>query len=381
MTTVLFAGGGTGGHLMPALAIADAMVELDPAIEPLFVGSRRGVEARVLPMRPWRYELLPLSPIHRAAWWRNFSLPLNALRSLQGIRRLLQAFEPKLVVGTGGYVAGPVVWAAMRRGIPAVLQEQNAYPGITTRWLAREAHQIHLGFPEAARHLKPGSGTEVLHSGNPIVPPPEPLPDRAASKAALGLSPDRPVVLVMGGSQGAAAINRVVGEVLEEGAGAGAGTWPSEAQLVWQAGEASFDAFRHLSRAGSVRVEAFLDPIAQAYAATDLVVARSGAMSLAELAAWGLPAVLIPLPTAASNHQLTNAQALAHAGAAVLLEQATATGPRLASVVGDLLADPARMADMSRAAQARARPLAAREIAAKALTLLPHNQPVSLSQT
>jgi UDP-N-acetylglucosamine--N-acetylmuramyl-(pentapeptide) pyrophosphoryl-undecaprenol N-acetylglucosamine transferase len=367
VTAVLFAGGGTGGHLMPALAIADAMVELDPTIEPLFVGSQRGVEARVLPMRPWRYELLPLSPIHRAAWWRNFSLPLNLLQSFRGIRRLLRAFEPRLVVGTGGYAAGPVVWAAMLRGIPAVLQEQNAYPGITTRRLVRTARQIHLGFPEAARHLKPGSSTEVVHSGNPIVPPPEPRPDHAASKTALGFSADGPVVLVMGGSQGAAAINRVVGEAL------GAGIWPAGAQLVWQTGEASFEACSHFAKPRSIRVEAFLDPIAQVYAATDLVVARSGAMSLAELAAWGLPAVLIPLPTAAANHQLTNAQALATAGAAVLLEQANATGQKLTAVVSDLLGNPARMADMSRAAKARARPLAAREIAAKALTLLPHN--------
>ena len=366
-TTVLFAGGGTGGHLMPALAIADAMVELNPSIEPLFVGSRRGVEARVLPMRPWRYELLPLSPIHRAAWWRNFSLPVHLFQSLRGIRRLLASTDPKLVVGTGGYAAGPVVWAATLRGIPAVLQEQNAYPGIATRRLVRRARQIHLGFPEAEQYLRPGSDTEVLHSGNPIVPPPEPRPDREAAKSALGFSAGRPVVLVMGGSQGAAAINRVVAEAL------GAGLWPASAQLVWQTGSASFESHRDLARPGAVRVEAFLDPIAEVYAATDLVVARSGAMSLAELAAWGLPAVLIPLPTAAANHQLTNAQALANAGAAVLLEQAHTTAQKLTEVVSDLLGNPARMADMSRAVKSRARPFAARDIAAKALTLLPQN--------
>ncbi len=367
MTTVLFAGGGTGGHLMPALAIADAMVDLNPSIEPLFVGSRRGVEARVLPMRPWRYELLPLSPIHRAAWWRNFSLPLNLYQSFQGIRRLLRTTNPKLVVGTGGYAAGPVVWAATLRGIPAVLQEQNAYPGITTRRLARRARQIHLGFPEAEKYLRPGRDTEVLHSGNPIVPPPDPLPDRAAAKSALRFSPDRPVVLVMGGSQGAAAINRLVADAL------GSGLWPAAVQLVWQTGNASFESYRGLARPGAIRVEAFLDPIAHVYAATDLVVARSGAMSLAELAAWGLPAVLIPLPTAAANHQLTNAQALAAAGAAGLLEQANASGRKLTSVVSDLLGNPARMADIARAVKGRARPFAAREIAAKALTLLPQN--------
>jgi UDP-N-acetylglucosamine--N-acetylmuramyl-(pentapeptide) pyrophosphoryl-undecaprenol N-acetylglucosamine transferase len=364
MTTVLFAGGGTGGHLMPALAIADAMVELDPSVEPFFVGSRRGVEARVLPNRPWRYELLPLAPLHRGAWWRNVSLPWHLLQSLRGIRRILRETRPSLVIGTGGYAAGPVVWAALGRGVPAVLQEQNAFPGITTRKLASRVRQLHLGFPEARYLLKPGPGTDVLDSGNPIIPPPNPMPSRDEAKRALGLTPGKPLVLIMGGSQGAAAINRVVAEMM------GAELWPMTAQLIWQTGAASIEHYRHWFQPGVVRVEGFLDPINQAYAAADLVVARAGAMSLAELAAWGLPAVLIPLPTAAANHQFYNAQALAEAGAAVLVEQRLLTGRSLASTVESLLGNPARMADLAKAIHARARPFAAKEIAAKALTLM-----------
>lgn len=364
MTTVLFAGGGTGGHLMPALAIAQAMVQLDPSIEPVFVGSQRGVEARVLPSRPWRYELLPLAPIYRSMWWRNVTLPLSLFQSFRGIRRLLNETDPRLVVGTGGYAAGPVVWAAMRRGIPAVIQEQNAFPGIATRRLVRRARQVHLGFPEARKLIRPGPGTEVLDSGNPIVPPPDPQPDRGRAKAALGFAADRPVVLVMGGSQGAAAINRAVAEAFDSR------SWPARAQLVWQTGNASFESFRDRSKPGAVQVSAFLDPIAATYAAADLVVARSGAMSLAELAAWGLPAILVPLPTAAANHQYHNARALADSGAAILLDQSLADGKALGSAVGTLLDNPARMAEVSAAVRRRARPLAAREIAAKALTLL-----------
>lgn len=362
--TVLFAGGGTGGHLMPALAIAEAMVALEPSVRPFFVGSRRGVEARVLPNRPWRYELVPLAPLHRGAWWRNVSLPWNLLQSLRGIRRVLRDTEPRLVVGTGGYAAGPVVWAALNRDIPAAIQEQNAFPGVTTRKLASRVRQIHLGFPEARYLLKPGRGTEVVDSGNPIIPPPDPLPNREEAKRALGLTPGRPLVLVMGGSQGAAGINRIVAEIL------GAELWPKGAQLIWQTGAASIDHYRHWFQPGSVRVEGFIDPIGQAYAAADLVVARAGAMSLAELAAWGLPAVLIPLPTAAANHQFYNAQALAEAGAAVLVEQRLLTGKSLAATIESLLGNPARMADLSRAISTRARPFAAREIAAKALTLM-----------
>jgi len=361
---VLFAGGGTGGHLMPALAIADAMVALDPSVRPFFAGSRRGVESGVLPSRPWHYELLPLHPIYRGAWWRNVALPVHLGRTLLGANRIITRERPALVVGTGGYVAGPVVWAAARRGVPVVLQEQNALPGIATRRLARRARQIHLGFAEARRHLSLGPQTEVFDSGNPIVPPPDPLPDREAAKRALGFESGRPLVLAMGGSQGALAINRALAEAL------GAELWPAGCQLLWQTGPSSHEKYRHWFQPGQIRVEAFLDPIAKAYAAADLVIARSGAMSLAELAAWGLPAVLIPLPTAAANHQLHNARALADAGAALLIEQALVSGAAVANEVGALLGNPARLAGLSERMRARARPNAAREIAGRALALL-----------
>ena len=276
MTKVLFAGGGTGGHLMPALAIAEAMVAQDPSIEPFFVGSQRGIEARVLPRRPWPHELLPVEPIYRREWWRNIGLPLSLFRTLRGVRRILSEHDPRLVVGTGGYVSGPVVWAALNRRIPGVLQEQNAFPGIATRRLARRVRQIHLGFPEAAARLNPGRRTVVRGSGNPIQPPPSPRPDRGMSKRSLGFDPAKPLILVMGGSQGAVAINRAVAEAL------GAESWPAGSQLLWQTGDANHANYLHWYQPGLVRVEPFLDPIAEAYAAADLVVCRAGAMSLAE---------------------------------------------------------------------------------------------------
>ena len=364
MKTVLFAGGGTGGHLMPALAIAQAMVEQDPSIRPFFVGAVRGVEAKVLPARPWAHELLPLEPIYRRQWWRNLSLPLRLWRSVRQAGRILTREAPVLAVGTGGYVAGPVLWAAVRRGVPTVLQEQNALPGVTTRQLASHARQIHLGFPEAEKLLHPGPRTLVRFSGNPIQPPPAVRPERAAAKARLGFR-DAPLVLVVGGSQGALGINRAVGDALTGDAGLG-----RNVQLLWQTGDATHDQFASLRRDGVVRVEAFLDPIADAYAAADLVVARAGAMTMAELAAWGLPSILVPLPTAAADHQLANAQAAAQAGAAVLIEQRELTGGRLAGEVGRLLADPAGLARLRAAMLERGRPQAASEIARDVLGLV-----------
>ncbi len=364
MTKVVFTGGGSGGHLMSALALAEAMVGVDRSVQPFFIGGRRGIEAGVLPSRPWPFELLPFEPIYRGQWWRNAVVPLRNFQALRGVRRILRSVQPSLVVATGGYVSGPVVWAAARAGIPTVLQEQNALPGVTTRMLAPRVRQIHLGFPEALAHLKPGKDTAVFESGNPIVPPPDPRPDRTVAKRALGFDPAKPLVLVMGGSQGALAVNRVVASVL------GAGLWPEGAQLFWQTGKASFEEFRNWRRPGQIEVQPFVDPIARAYAATDMVVARAGAMSIADLAAWCLPSVLIPLPTAAANHQFHNAKALQDSGAAVLLEQSNLTVSTLVDAIKSLLAEPAKLAALSSAIGTRGRPYAAREIAKRALSLV-----------
>jgi UDP-N-acetylglucosamine--N-acetylmuramyl-(pentapeptide) pyrophosphoryl-undecaprenol N-acetylglucosamine transferase len=363
MTTVLFAGGGTGGHLMPALAIAEEMVRLDPAVQPYFVGSLRGIEASVLPQRPWEYELLPLEPLWRRRWWRNVRLPVTAARAYLAIRAILRRRRPRLVVGTGGYVSGPVVWAALRGGVPAVLQEQNAYPGLATRRLSARVAQVHLGFPEARAHLPAAAAVHVFDSGNPIQPPPAPgaRPSKEAAKTHLGLAADRPLVLVIGGSQGARAINEAVSAALD------AAAFPARASLLWQTGAVMHAGFAPYGAPGRVRVEPFIDPMSEAYGAADLVVARAGAMTIAELAAWGLPSILIPLPTAAAGHQHVNAAAMAAAGASVLLEQRNATGTALAALVGALLADPARMADLGMAAKRRARPDAVSRIASDAL--------------
>ncbi len=363
MTSVLFTGGGTGGHLMPALAIADEMVRLDPTVTPFFVGSRRGLEATVLPQRPWRFELLPLEPIWRRLWWRNVRLPLSLLRSRSRVREILRRESPGLVVGTGGYVAGPVVWEAMNHGVPAVLLEANAFPGVATRWLAWRARQVHLGFPEARERLKVGPDTAIFDSGNPIPPPPIPPPAKTDAKRKLGFAPDRPLVFVTGGSQGALAINRAVAEALRDDA------FPKGASLLWQCGAASLATFESFRAEGRIRVESFIDPVADAYAAADLVVARSGG-TVASLAAWGLPAILIPLPTSAAGHQLSNAQALAGAGAAVLLEQDQLSGASLAEAVASLVGDPARMAGFRSEMLKRARPEAATTIASEALKVM-----------
>ena len=350
---------------MPALALARAAV--DAGCEPVLVGAERGIEARVLPSHPFRFHLLPLEPLYRRAWWRNVRWPAIAVRAWRAAGRVLRAEAPAVVIGTGGYAAGPVVWRAQRAGIPTVLQEQNAYPGITTRLLARGARHLYLGFPEAGLRLRPGARTEVFAFGNPIAPPPPPSAqngsNRAAALATFGLDPARPTLLVFGGSQGARALNDAVAAALIEGR-------LTDVNVVWSTGTAHHASRAALAMPGRVAVRAFIDPMAPAYVAADLVVCRAGAMTIAEVCAWAKPSVLVPLPTAAADHQTANAHALAAAGAAVLLLERDLSAETLARVAHDLLADPERLRQLSTAARKRGHPDAARMIMSKILTLI-----------
>jgi UDP-N-acetylglucosamine--N-acetylmuramyl-(pentapeptide) pyrophosphoryl-undecaprenol N-acetylglucosamine transferase len=274
---------------------------------------------------------------------------------------VLDAEEPAVVVGTGGYAAGPVVWRAQQRGFPTVLQEQNAFPGLATRWLARRARQVHLGFPEAHERLWVGRHTTVFALGNPIgVPQPG---SRDAALVELGLPPSRPTLLVFGGSQGARAINYALAGALER-------RLLDAVNVVWGTGTAHAEALARYAVAGRVVVRGFFDPMAPAYRAADLVVARAGAMTVAELCAWGKPSILVPLPNAAADHQRHNATALAAAGAAIHLSQERLTPYTLAQEATALLADRARLEALGTLARRRGHPDAAREIVSKILTLI-----------
>jgi UDP-N-acetylglucosamine--N-acetylmuramyl-(pentapeptide) pyrophosphoryl-undecaprenol N-acetylglucosamine transferase len=344
---------------MPALAIADAFREHAPQVEPVLVGAVRGVEARILPSRDYRYHLLPSEPIYRRAWWKNFRWPFVAGRLLRQIKTVFERENPAAVLGTGGYASGPVVWWAARHRIPTAIQEQNAYPGLATRWLSERVRHVYLGLPEARALLRVGSATEVFDTGNPIAPPMEGR--EKSAKARFNLN-GGPVVLVTGGSQGALALNQAVAGWLDQGG-------PGTAELIWVTGRGTYDQFRRY-QSSRVHVFDFLDPMGDAYSVADLVVSRAGMITVAELCAWGLPNILIPLPTAAADHQTYNARVLAEAGASLLLPQSELTPERLSSTVSGLLSDPLRRQQMAERARSRGRPNSAREIVYKLLTLM-----------
>ena len=343
---------------MPALAVARVAQELGHDV--VLVGAQRGIEARILPNHPFRFHLLPIEPIYRRQWWRNVFLPLMAIRALRAADRVLQDERPAIVIGTGGYAAGPVVWRAQRAGIPTVLQEQNAFPGLTTRWLARGARQVHLGFPEANLRLRTGPQTQVFVFGNPITPPAR--LDATAARRELGLSSDRRTVFLFGGSQGARALNETLARALGHGL-------LRDVNVLWGTGTSHESRYAEFAVPGRIVVRGFFDPIGPAYAAADLVVARAGAMTVAELCAWEKPSILVPLPTAAADHQTFNARAHASAGAAVMLDERELAPETFARTVSDLIRQPSKLAALAQSARRRGHPNAARTIVAKVLEL------------
>jgi UDP-N-acetylglucosamine--N-acetylmuramyl-(pentapeptide) pyrophosphoryl-undecaprenol N-acetylglucosamine transferase len=361
-TSVLFAGGGTGGHLYPGLAIARTLVRLDPTVQPVFVGALRGIEKTVLPGTEFPHLLLDLHPLYRTKPWENWRTIRGAMGAWRRLGALVRERRPAVVVGTGGYAAGVALAYAAMHHVPIVQQAGDSYPGLTARAFRRWTREYYLAFPEAGRVIG-GDPTRHIDTGAPIEPPPRPRPDRATARRAWGF-PEHGgnVLLIYGGSQGSRAINLVVADWVRRGL-------PADLHLIWMTGKASFAEFASLDGA-RVKVREYLSPIAEAYAATDLALVRAGAMTTAELFAWEVPAVLVPLPTAAADHQSVNARTLEAAGAAINLPQAELTTDRLDATLRSLLADPAAMARLAAGARARARPDAAETIAKRILALL-----------
>jgi UDP-N-acetylglucosamine--N-acetylmuramyl-(pentapeptide) pyrophosphoryl-undecaprenol N-acetylglucosamine transferase len=359
---VFFAGGGTGGHLYPGLAIARALRQADPRIEPFFIGAKRGIEKDVLPQAGFAFELLDLHPLYRSRPWENWKTLRGAVGAWRRIAGEVRSEPPSCVVGTGGYASGLALAYASVHHVPFVLQEQNTHPGITARFFSRYAAQVHLGFPEARRYLSPSKHTQIFDTGNPIEPPPPDAQSKAAGRTKWGFPAEGKVMLVYGGSQGSQAMNDVVARWIDKGL-------PRDLYVIWATGKANYDKLAHYGNT-KVKVRAYIAPISEAYRAADFALSRGGAMATAELCAWGIPAIVVPLPTAAADHQTANAKALSAAGAAEMIRQSSLTVDSLAAAVDGMLRDPAKLTLMREKALGRARPTAAADIAREILRLV-----------
>ena len=353
---VMFAGGGTGGHLYPGLAIARALVRQAPEVQPFFVGALRGIERDVLPKTEFEHLLLDLHPIYRQQPWKSWRTVRGLGSAWRALAREHRAHPSATVIGTGGYASGAALAFALAHRIPIQLQEQNSVPGITTRFFARHARAVYLGYPEAEAKLHSGPHTEMVDSGNPIEPPPVPRPSRTQARAAWGFPPgDGSVVLAFGGSQGARPLNDAIASLLDAGL-------PRGVRMIWGTGQGSFDRYARYE-SEMVRVRPYLSPIQDAYAAADLALTRAGALTVAELCAWGIPSLLVALPTSAADHQRANARALEAAGAALTLEQSELSAATLGAALTGMLNAPGKLAAMAESASARGRPDAAERIA------------------
>jgi UDP-N-acetylglucosamine--N-acetylmuramyl-(pentapeptide) pyrophosphoryl-undecaprenol N-acetylglucosamine transferase len=338
---LLLAGGGTGGHLFPAIALAEQVKLEEPQGKVLFVGTERGLEARMLPELGWPLETIEMSGWAGLGWLARLKVLVKLMKSFGQSKKIIHQFKPDVVVGVGGYASVPVLLASKVMGTPYLIHEQNAWPGLANRLLGRWAKRVCLSFSEADRAFH--SSATVL-TGNPV---------RAAMEKCPGIPENGPSLLVFGGSQGARAINRAVIAALPY-----LGAWRDKLTIVHQAGQSDYETTLQGYRENGwprADVQPFIKDMAGAYANATLVICRAGATTLAELTACGRPAILVPYPYAAAGHQSRNARAMVIKGAAMMMEETDLTPERLAKLVDGLLHDRSSLLSMAGAAKQLAR--------------------------
>lgn len=309
---IIVSGGGTGGHIFPAVAIAQEIQNRFPEASILFIGAYGKMEMEKVPQAGFKIEALPMAGFQRGSIKENLNLPFKVIKSLLKVRKILKDFQPDFVVGTGGFVSAPSLWMAQNLGIPTFVQEQNALPGKTNRFLAKKAQAVFTAFPDMDHFF---GTTPTYFFGNPIRGEiSQSLWEKSSAKKQLGLDENQLCVLSVGGSLGSRNINNAwkknIG-VLEQ----------NNAQLLWQTGRLDYQAIQKLEWDKSkVFVNEFIKDMSLAYAAADVVVSRAGAISISELAVAQKPVVLVPYPFAAEDHQTLNATSLVHKQAALMIK-------------------------------------------------------------
>lgn len=334
----IISGGGTGGHIFPALAIAGALKRRFPTAEILFVGAQGRMEMEKVPAAGYQIKGLPVAGFNRKNLLKNFSVLLKLRKSLSMAHHIIKDFAPDAVIGVGGYASGPTLKAAQHMGIPTLLQEQNSYAGVTNKLLAKRAAKICVAYPDMQRFFP---AEKITLTGNPVR---KEILDCTLSpgeaRRTFGLDPDKPTVLVVGGSLGARTLNESIQAVLSRFTDSGI-------QLIWQTGKAyGQTGIKAAKNMKGIVVTQFLTDMATAYRAATLVVSRAGAGSISELELLSKPCILVPSPNVAEDHQTKNAHALSDRGAAVTIPDTEARAS-LADTIFALMADESRLESMS----------------------------------
>lgn len=317
---VIISGGGTGGHIFPAIAIANSLRKRFPEAEILFVGAEDRMEMEKVPAAGYEILGLPVSGFDRSNLFKNIKVVWRLTQSLSIAKRAIREFKPDIVVGVGGYASGPTLWSAASLGIPTLIQEQNSYAGVTNKLLAKKVHKVCVAY-DGMEQFFPAA--KIVITGNPIR---ENLAEAVGKKeealACFGLSPERKTLLVVGGSLGARTINQSVQAGLSQLSDCGV-------QVIWQTGNYYYkqaEAFLRDFKDYPIACSAFINRMDYAYSAADLVVSRAGASSISELSLLGKPVILVPSPNVAEDHQTKNAMALVNKGAALMVSDAEASG-------------------------------------------------------
>lgn len=357
----IFAAGGTGGHLYPAIAVADYIKMLKPEAEIMFVGTKQKLEAKVIPALGYQFKTIWISGFSRKLNLKNLLFPLKLVVGFMQSLVLNMKYKPAVAVGAGAYVSGPVIWGAKFMGARVMLLEQNSFPGVTNRMLEKKADEIHLSFEDSKNYFR--FQNKLFLTGNPVRVNIK-FSDKSAAKTDLGLSADKKVLLVLGGSLGAASINEAVAENLEK-------LVNSQIQIIWQTGKNYIEKYGKLQKNG-VKVQAFVENMSQVYSAADLVLARAGATTIAETAYLGLPVIFVPSTNVAANHQFKNAMSLVEKDAAELIEDKMISG-ELSKKVLELICNEERLNTLGKNIKLFSRPDAAKEIAERAVKLAERN--------
>lgn len=365
MKKVIVSGGGTGGHIYPAVAVAEALKRrLGDEVEILFVGAEGKMEMDKVPALGYRIVGLPIAGLQRRMDWHNLLVPCKVLRSIRLARKTIRDFGADVVVGFGGYASAPVLWAAQRMGVPTVIQEQNSYAGVTNKILAKRACRICTAYAGMDRFFP---ADKIVLTGNPLRGRfSKEGADRKVALQYYGLTEDRPVILVVGGSLGTRSLNEMMKAWILGGGD------KAPVQVIWQTGkyyEREMQAFLAAHPAPNVWQGAFIERMDYAYAAADLVVSRSGAGTVSELCLVAKPVLFVPSPNVAEDHQTKNARALEQQGAALLVPDAVCRTEAMPKAM-ELLADKARLACMSENLERLAKPRAAEDIVDEILKVI-----------
>ena len=354
----LFAGGGTGGHLYPAIAVANEIKKMRPESEILFVGAKSKIEGRVVPKLGYKFRSIWIKGFSRKFNMSNLLFPVKLIVSLFQSLLISFRFNPKVAIGSGGYVAGPAIWGASVLGAKIILMESNSYPGVTTRLLEKYADEVHITFEDSKKYLR--KQNKIKLTGNPVR---EELGKSNKSEALkhFSLDENKKTVLVLGGSLGAQSINDAVANCVEE-------LQKNNLQIIWQTGKNYYDNYKKINFT-SVKILDFIDDMNKAYSACDLLVARAGATTIAELSVLGIPSILIPSPHVAENHQYYNAKSLADSGAAVLIKDSELKD-NLKNEILKVMGDKNLLNTLSENVKIKSRPDAAKEIAISAINYI-----------